>query len=321
MILNILFLVVGIVLILWGADKFTDGACGAARQLKVSELMIGMTVVAFGTSLPEFVVSLFSSLQGSADMSIGNVFGSNLFNTLVIVGASAMVMPMALEQVTIKRDLPLNAVFAVLITAACFFIGGREQLLSRPEGLCVLAVFLLFMGYSIVESRRSGQVPAEADAAVDGATEGDMKMWKILVFILLGIGCLVGGGQLLVDSATEIAREMGVSESIIGLTILAGGTSLPELATSMMAARKGKSSLAIGNAIGSNLFNIGFVLGVCSSISPMHIEGINYWDGVALILSSCLLWLFCFTGRKVERYEGALLVLAYGGYLAYKIMM
>lgn len=317
MLSEIVYLILGIALILVGADKFTDGACGAARRLRVSELMIGMTVVAFGTSLPEFVVSLMSSVQGSADMSVGNVVGSNLFNALVIVGASALVLPMALERATIRRDLPLGVLFSFLFLLACFcdpYIFGGDNQLSRPDGILILLLFMAFLVYSIRQSRR------EQSSDDTSSAEPAMPVWRMLLYIVVGIAGLVFGGNMLVDAATAIARQMGLSETIIGLTILAGGTSLPELATSIIAALKGKSSLAIGNALGSNLFNIGFVLGICSIISPMRISGITLADGLGLVGSSLLLYWVGYTGRKIQRWEGFLLLAAYVGYITCKIV-
>lgn len=307
MLTHLLLLVVGIALILWGADKFTDGASALALRLGLSELLVGLTVVAFGTSMPEFIVSLLSSVRGSGDMAVANIFGSNLFNTLVIVGASALVAPMALQKQTVSRDFVANILFAAAVTVGCFALGGG--VLSRWEGLVLLAVFLCYMVYSV---RRAGGAPSAAGSVA-------MPLWRALVLLVVGVACLVGGGELLVSSATTIARAWGVSETVIGLTILAGGTSLPELATSLVAARKGRPSLAIGNAVGSNLFNIGFVLATCSAVAPMHITGITVWDGAALVLSSLLLLWVGRTEYTITRREGAVLLLAYAAYLWAKI--
>lgn len=308
MLLQLLLLVLGTALILWGADKLTDGASGLARRLGMSELMVGLTVVAFGTSMPEFIVSLLSSVRGSADMAVGNIFGSNLFNTLVIVGGSALMAPMAMQRNVVSRDFVANILFAAGITAFCFLVGGGS--LARWEGAAVLLLFLAYMVYTL---------RTHAHDRDDDAPSAPMPLTKALLWLIVGAGCLVGGGQLLVDAATHIARAYRVSETIIGLTILAGGTSLPELATSLMAAHKGQPSLAIGNAVGSNLFNIGFVLGTCACITPMHITGINVGDGIALVLSAVLLLWVGRTEYRITRREGLVMLLAYALYLGLKI--
>lgn len=308
MLLQLLLLVLGTALILWGADKLTDGASGLARRLGMSELMVGLTVVAFGTSMPEFIVSLLSSVRGSADMAVGNIFGSNLFNTLVIVGGSALMAPMAMQRNVVSRDFVANILFAAGITAFCFLVGGGS--LARWEGAAVLLLFLAYMVYTL---------RTHAHDRDDDAPSAPMPLTKALLWLIVGAGCLVGGGQLLVDAATHIARAYRVSETIIGLTILAGGTSLPELATSLMAAHKGQPSLAIGNAVGSNLFNIGFVLGTCACITPMHITGITWGDGLALVLSAVLLFWVGRTEYRITRREGLVMLLAYALYLGLKI--
>lgn len=255
MTLNILLLVLGIALVIWGADKFTDGACGIARKWKVSELVIGLTIVALGTSLPEFIVSFFSVLRGSTDMSVGNIIGSNIFNTLVIIGASAIMMRIAVDRSLLVRDIPISLGVAVLLFLTAFFDGG----LSRVDGLVLLAVFVLYLLYTF-------RIAMQDKAHVDAAAEESAPMYKFLFLVLLGCACLVYGGNMLVENAAELARKWGVSERIIGLTILAAGTSLPELATSLVAARKGSHGLALGNAIGSNIFNIAFILGDRKSV-------------------------------------------------------
>lgn len=308
MLSQLLLLVLGTALILWGADKLTDGASGLARRLGMSELMVGLTVVAFGTSMPEFIVSLLSSVRGSADMAVGNIFGSNLFNTLVIVGGSALMAPMAMQRNVVSRDFVANILFAAGITAFCFLVGGGS--LARWEGAAVLLLFLAYMVYTL---------RTHAHDRDDDAPSSPMPLTKALAWLIVGATCLVGGGQLLVDAATQIARAWGLSETIIGLTILAGGTSLPELATSLMAAHKGQPSLAIGNAVGSNLFNIGFVLGTCACITPMHITGITWGDGLALVLSAGLLLWVGRTEYRITRREGLVMLLAYALYLGLKI--
>ena len=304
--MNIVLLLVGTALVLWGADKFTDGACGVARRWNVSELVIGLTIVAMGTSLPELIVSLFSSIRGSGDMSVGNIVGSNIFNTLVIIGASAMAMKIAVSRVTLYRDVSLSFGVAVVL-----FLMGRDGELSRVEGVLLLGVFSCFLYNLFAAERKNKKNQTEAPEQ-----HKDIEpVWKLLLFLVIGVASLVGGGQLLVNNAAELARSWGVSESVIGLTILAGGTSLPELATSVVAARKGSNDLALGNALGSNIFNITLVLGLCNVISPMHIPLISTTDWAFLIGSNVVLAVCAFTRMRLCRLEGLVLLLCYAAYL------
>lgn len=307
MILNCLLLVVGIALVLWGADRFTDGACGIARRWNVSEMVIGLTIVALGTSLPEFMVSFFSVLKGSADMSVGNIVGSNIFNTLVIIGASAMMMKMPVERSLLVYDIPISMLAALCLYGVAYFDGD----ISRAEGMLLVFFFCAFLYYTFWRARKNSP-------AVEGDDKGvQMSVPKILLFLVVGCASLVYGGQLMVDNAAALAREWGVSERIIGLTILAAGTSLPELATSMMAARKGSNGLALGNAIGSNVFNIAFVIGLCSIVKPMMISGISIADWFTLIFCNVLLWMLAFARRSLTTWKGIVLLAAYIVYLAY----
>lgn len=306
-ILNVVLLIIGIVLVLWGADKFTDGASGLARRWHMSEMVIGLTVVAMGTSMPEFVVSFFSALDGSADMSVGNVVGSNIFNTLVIVGSSALFISMSLTKKLLVRDI-LFVIYSSLILVALTQDGN----LNRWEALVLLLCFSMYMIYSYNV--------AKSDVESDENTTDGYGFGKIALFILLGIVCLVGGGQLLVSNASELAISWGMSERVVGLTILAAGTSLPELATSIVAARKGSRGLALGNAIGSNLFNIFWVLGASAIVCPMKISGIGTLDWVVLVGSAIVLFVFGGTGHKITRTEGAIMLLLYILYMTALVM-
>ena len=305
MVLEIILIVVGLAVVLWGADRFTDGACGLARRLKVSELVIGLTVVSLGTSLPEFMVSLLSLLRGSGDMSVSNVMGSNIFNILVIIGASALMRDIRVESSLLRRDIPLCLLVSVLLLV--FAVSGG--VVARPEGLSLAAFFCVYLSiaYRIaVRDRKSAQEESQAE---------EMSVWKILLLIVAGIAALVVGGRVLVDNAAAVAREWGISESVIGMTILAGGTSLPELATSVVAARKGSFGLALGNVIGSNIFNIGFVIGLCGSVVPIAVTQITATDWCVLIGSVVLAWLTGWAGRKYGKWEGVLLICCYLAYL------
>ena len=310
MILNCLLLVVGIALVLWGADRFTDGACGVARRWNVSEMVIGLTIVALGTSLPEFMVSFFSVLEGRADMSVGNIVGSNIFNTLVIVGASAMMMKMPVERSLLAYDIPISMLAALFLYGVAYFDGD----ISRVEGIFLLLFFFVFLYYTFWRARKNAPALEEDDKSAM------MSVPKILLFLVIGCACLVYGGQLMVDNAAVLAREWGVSERIIGLTILAAGTSLPELATSMMAARKGSNGLALGNAIGSNIFNIAFVVGICSIVRPMVVSDISIADWFTVISCNVLLWMLAFARRSLTTWKGVMLLAAYILYLAFILL-
>lgn len=301
---DIVLLVVGIVMVLWGADGFVSGASGMARRWRVSEMLIGLTVVAMGTSMPEFVVSLISALKGSADMSAGNVVGSNVFNTLMLVGVSSMFLAMSVERRLLVRDI-LFVIYSSVILVAL----AQDGSVSRWDALVLLMCFSMYMIYSY-NVARSGQSESSGDSPVTV-----MGWGRILLFIVLGIFGLVAGGQLLVSSASSLAREFGMSERVIGLTILAVGTSLPELATSIVAARRGSVGLALGNAIGSNLFNIFFVLGASAFVCPMRIKGLGTLDWVALVGSAVVLFVFGGTGRRITRMEGFVMILLYFLYM------
>lgn len=319
--MNILFLVGGLVLILLGANGLTDGAASVAKQFRIPSIVIGLTIVAFGTSAPELTVSVSSALKGSADIAIGNVVGSNIFNTLMIVGCTALFAPIAITRNTLKKEIPLCILSSVALWVCAndvFLDHSAENILNRADGLLLLCFFAIFMGYTFAIAFPSGQASAE------GSGEEEIKLlpwWKSVIYILGGLAALVYGGQLFVNGATGIARSLGVSESVIGLTLVAGGTSLPELATSIVAALKKNPEIAIGNVIGSNLFNIFFVLGCSASITPLHLTGITNFDLFALVISGILMWFFglFFAKRTIIRMEGGILVLCYVAYTAYLI--
>ena len=305
-IVDILLLCLGISIVLWGADKFTEGAASMARRWNVSEMVIGLTVVSMGTSMPEFVVSFISALEGSADMSVGNVVGSNIFNALFIVGSSAVFISLPISKKLLSRDI-MFVIFSSIILVAL----GQDKVVNRYEGLVLVLCFCMYLYYSYYSSKN------EKEDASDAPTYG----WtKTILFVLLGIACLVGGGQILVSSATSLALTCGMSERMVGLTILAAGTSLPELATSIVAARKGSKGIALGNAVGSNLFNIFFVLGLSATICPLAINGISALDWTALIGSSIVLFIFGRSDHKITRTEGFLMLTMYILYMVALIM-
>ena len=317
---DIILALVGIALVLFGADKLTDGSVGLARRFSIPEMVIGLTVVAFGTSLPEFVVSLMSALQGSADMSIGNIIGSNLFNTLMIVGITAAIAPIAVRKSTIYKDIPFTILASVVLIALAadhaLDSATPQDLLTRSDGIALLGFFAVFMAYTFAIANPS---PQTTEALLENSSAPGMPVWKVALFIVGGLVGLVLGGELFVRGASSIARSLGVSDAVVGLTLVAGGTSLPELATSVVAARKGNGGIAIGNVIGSNLFNIFWILGFWSTITPMHVTGIRTVDFVMLLVSALLFWFFAKTQRTILRWEGVVLVAVYVGYLAWLI--
>lgn len=319
--MDLLFLILGVVLVLWGADKLTDGATGLARRFQVNDLVIGLTVVAFGTSLPEFVTSLFAAIKGSSAISLGNVIGSNIFNTLVIVGMTALTRPIWVSKSTLAKDIPFALLSSLVFGVLCldlWFNATDENYISRGDGLILLFFFVIFMYYtfSIARNKNEGEQVTEAPLV----QEASMLYWKIGLYIVLGLVGLVLGGNLFVSGASGIAADLGVSEAVIGLTLVAGGTSLPELATSIVAARKGNSAIAIGNVIGSNIFNVFFVLGICSFISPMNATSVSLTDIFILIFSMLLMWGFASTSRKISRWEGLVMVVLYCSYVTYLIL-
>ena len=302
--------VAGLALIIKGADVMVDSSSDLARKFNISESVIGLTVVAFGTSLPEFVVSFFSILNGSGDMSIGNVMGSNIFNSLVILGASAFVSSIVIHRRPLYVDIPMSIFTALICSLLSFDVylrGAEENALSRWDGLFLWIFFALFMYYNYWLSRRKNDE--------DKVEHIDQKTYMIVLKLILGLVVLVVGGQVLIKSATEVAHTFGVPEAVIGLTILAAGTSAPELATSVVAAYKGKLDLAIGNVIGSNVFNVFFVLGTCSLIRPIYVEQIQPLDVAMFIGGPMLLWTFSLLFRRINRLMGFIMVAAYVSYV------
>lgn len=310
MLLNAFYIIIGIVLVLWGADRLTEGAVSVAERLHVPQLVIGLTIVAMGTSMPELCVSVVSALRGTPDLAVGNVVGSNIFNALLIVGAAALVAPMTIMRSTVLKDIPFALVASVILLMMC----QNDWVITRLDGLVLLILFVVFMVLT-VRGAVSGRKPKADAPQEDLCAKQPMKGWLSVLWIVVGLGALIGGSNLFVGGATEVARALHVSDAVIGLTIVAGGTSLPELATSVVAAKKGKSGIAIGNVLGSNVLNILFILGLTGVITPMHIEGITNNDLYMVIISTILLWFFSFTKYTIERWEGAVLLVVFGGYM------
>lgn len=306
--MNIIYIVFGILMVLWGAGKLTDGATSIAAKINIPPMVIGLTVVAMGTSMPEFFVSFVSALKGTSDLAVGNVVGSNIFNTMLIVGTTALVTPMAIAKSTVKKDIP----FAVLASAMLVLM-GIDGNISRIDAAVLFAVFIAFMLYTVRSAKK------EKDSGNEDEVK-EMSVWRAVAFFALGLACLIVGSNLFVDGATAVASLLGVSEAVIGLTVVAGGTSLPELATSVVAARKGQCAIAMGNVIGSNVFNILMILGITGIIHPMSILGITSLDLTVMLLSIVLLWMFSFTKYTVARWEGGLLVALFFAYMTWLVI-
>lgn len=313
MLLNALWIVVGVVLVLWGADRLTEGAVAVAERLRVPQIVIGLTIVALGTSMPELCVSVVSALKGTPDLAVGNVVGSNIFNALLIVGVAALVAPMTILRSTVFKDVPCALVASVVLLMMC----QNDWVITRLDGAILFVFFLVFMRLTIKGATSAQPAPQEADEKEASAGKQPMKCWLAGLWMVVGLAALIGGSNLFVGGATEVARALNVSDAVIGLTIVAGGTSLPELATSVVAAKKGNSGIAIGNVLGSNVLNILFILGLTGMISPMHIEGITNVDLYMMLVSTIMIWFFSFTKYTIERWEGAVLVLTFGGYMWY----
>ena len=308
--LNILMIVAGVILVLWGADRLTDGAVALAERMNIPQIVIGLTIVALGTSAPEFCVSLVSALKGTPDLAVGNVVGSNIFNTMLIVGVAAMVAPMTILPSTVKKDVPV-ALLASIALMVMVLVDGD---VSRIDAALLFIGFLAFMWITLRGAKGSHAIEQE-QAAPRG-----YSVLKSLLLLALGLACLVVGSNIFVDGAAYVAQALGVSEAVIGLTVVAGGTSLPELATSVVAARKGNSGIAIGNVLGSNVMNILLILGGAGLICPMNVQGITAIDFSVMTASMFLLWLFSYTKLTVARWEGAVLTALFFGYMAWLVM-
>jgi len=321
MLLDLFYFVIGIVLIIAGANYLTEGASALARRFGVSPLVVGLTIVAFGTSTPELIVSLLSALKGNSDIAMGNVVGSNIFNVLVIGGITALVAPITVTRSTVRREIPLvllaSLVLSVMALDRAFAgTGATENILSRSEGIVLLCFFLIFLTYTFAIAKGDPSDPHTAPAPTK-----HYPLWLLVVFIIGGLGGLVLGGELFVDAASSIARTLGMSEGFIGLTIVAAGTSLPELATSVAAALKKEPEIAVGNIVGSNIFNIFFILGTTATVTPIRIGGVSSLDFLVMSFSAILLYVFAvlFGQRVIKRAEGAVLVLCFVLYTAYLI--
>lgn len=317
MLLSFFLLLVGFVVLIFGADKLVDSASSLAAKIGIPPIVIGLTVVAFGTSAPELVVNVFASISGSSEMVLGNVMGSNIFNVLGILGISALIFPLTVKTNTTWIEIPLSllaAVCVLIVGADVFLDGAGEDVITRSDGLTLLLFFIIFLVYNLSISK--------SDLGKDNVETESYSTGKAIVFLLLGLGGLVLGGRLIVNSAVEIAESLGLSERVIGLTVVSIGTSLPELATSIVAVRKKNVDIAIGNVVGSNIFNIFLILGISTTINPLVLNENAFLDIFVNIFVGLLLFIFLFTGkgRRIERWEGLIFVLGYIAYLAYLIL-
>ena len=315
MFIQIILLLTGLALVVLGADYLVDGASAIARRFGLSEFVIGLTIVGMGTSAPEMVVSFIGAAGGNADISVGNVVGSNIFNTLLILGITGILLPMAITPENRKKDIPMNIITTVILILLGFkhrLFGIGTDGLTRTDGIVLLLLFSLYMWQSFASGSREEK--ADGSKALN-------PVWAILM-IAGGLAALIFGGNLFVDSATEIARLLGVSDKFIAITILAGGTSMPELATCVTAAIKKKGQLALGNIIGSNIFNILLILGGSALINPLSFEGISFIDMGVLLVSALVLWTSCLVGKKnmLDRRDGASLVVIWVVYMVYLIV-
>lgn len=319
MILNILILIAGLALVLIGAEGLVGGASSLARKLGISEFVIGLTIVALGTSAPEMVVSFIGAAQGNGDISIGNIIGSNIFNTGLILGITCLLCPVIITKSNLRMDIPINIVATLLLVVmgmsmTLFHFGGGD-ILGRGEGTVLLLAFVAYMVYSFVVDKNS-------DDAQDEEDEKNYSVWVSALFVIVGLVALIFGGRLFVTSAEAIAKEVGLSDKFIAITILAAGTSLPELATSIVAAAKGKGQMALGNVLGSNTFNILLILGGSAMINPIAMSNINWVDLGAFVALPVLVFICSIFSRKglLGKVPGALLTALWLAYMAWLII-
>lgn len=313
MVLQIVLLILGFVALIKGADIFVDGSSSLAAIFKVPSVIIGLTIVAMGTSAPELAVSTSAALKGSNEIALSNVVGSNLFNLMMVLGVCAIIKPIPIDNVIKKRDYPFSIIITVLLFAALGIgalrtvdfstvqMSDNVSVVSRPIGIVLLLLFIGYLAGLIVSAKKN---------KTEGEAVKTMSPLKSVIFILLGVGLIIAGGQFVVNSAKYIAAAFGMSETLIGLTVVALGTSLPELVTSIVAARKGENGLAVGNVVGSNIFNILLILGVSSALHPIPVNFASMIDFLILIVASILVYVFCLT-KKINRLEGAFMALFY----------
>ena len=320
--MDFVWLLIGVALIIFAANWLTDGAASIARRFGISDLVVGLTVVAFGTSTPELSISIVSDLQGNAPMAIGNVVGSNIFNILIIIGVVALIRPIKVERSLMVNDIGLVVISALALLAIGYgdVLGDTKvNIVSRVSGILLLLFFAIFLRYTFSQAKTGDH--ADDPAVTKGADRKELPVWRSVLLVVAGLAGLVYGGDRFVAVASGVAMSLGMSEAVVGLTIVAAGTSLPELAASIAAAVKGNSGIAVGNVIGSNIFNIFLVLGAAATIRPLPFGGITHFDLLAMTGASLVFWLFCwkFGKRTITRGEGAILVAAYVAYIVNQV--
>lgn len=308
LLLQLVLLIAGFVLLVKGADFFVDGSSSVAKRLKVPSLIIGLTIVAMGTSLPECAVSVSAAIAGKNDLAIANAIGSNTFNLMVVCGVCALFCPLTVQRSVMLREYPVSFGTSIVLLVS----GLTGMLIGRIEGIIMLAIFAAFLFWMVISARK-----AQNDQAVETDTYKILPVWKCILFIIGGAAAIIFGGDLVVDSASEIASGFGLSDNLIGLTIVAFGTSLPELVTSVVAAKKKEVDMALGNVIGSNIFNVLMVLGLASAISPIAFTTENAIDLIIMTGFSILTWIFCWTTKLLTRLEGGIMLACYAGYMVY----
>ena len=304
-----LWLIIGFVCLIKGADFFVEGSSGIAKNLKVPSLIIGLTIVAMGTSAPELAVSTTAALKGSNEIAVSNVIGSNMFNLIVVCGVCAILSPLHIKMKSLKEEFPLSILMGILLLIFAY----TGKVLGRTEGIVFVILFVLFLVWmvtSALKARKNGEDVEEEEIK-------SLPIWQCLIYIVGGIALIVWGGDTVVESASDIAATFGLSQTLIGLTIVAVGTSLPELVTSVVAARKGENDMALGNVIGSNIFNILLILGVSSTITPIAIGMEAIYDLILLAVMSILVYIFCLTKKRLNRMEGIIMVVVYAVYMGY----
>ncbi|MCM1267733.1 MAG: calcium/sodium antiporter [Bacteroidales bacterium] len=311
-IIQIVLLALGFAILVKGADWFVEGASRLAERFGIPQLVIGLTIVALGTSLPEAAVSISAALKGSAGITVGNVLGSNIMNVLLILGLTAVITPIAVQRSTVRYEIP----YVILVSAILWALGGTgEHMLRLSDGLILWGLMFLYLAYLFGMAKKGAPLSEETPAKA----EKPMPVWRMLLLIVLGGAMIVLGSDVAVDAATELARIFGMSERLIGLTIVAFGTSLPELVTSVTAAVKGKADIAVGNIVGSNIFNILFVVGTSALITPVEYAADFFTDSAVCIASVALLWLCVFRKKRLGRLGGAVMLAGYGAYFIYLI--
>ncbi|WP_286155227.1 calcium/sodium antiporter [Romboutsia ilealis] len=329
--MNYILLLIGFALLVKGADYFVDGSSNIAKKLRIPSLIIGLTIVAFGTSAPEAAVSITASINGQNGMAIGNVIGSNIFNLLMVIGASGIIKPLLVEKSILSREFPftlLISIILIILSSDILLFNSSINTINRIDGIILLILFIVFLYYlinSAMKNRKESLCDTETSADLDMSNiksiEKSNTMIKSILISVIGIAAIIFGGNLVVDSASNIASSFGVNDQLIGLTVVSIGTSLPEFVTSIIAATKGESDLALGNVLGSNIFNILFVIGASALISPMTVDPKLIINGAIMILSTILVYFYAYRKNDISKFESITLSLLYFGYMGYLIFI